>query len=408
MELDIVNEIEKGNLKLYEIEKITKDVNKAAELRRKFLENKIGVSLENIGKYHIDLNSTYNKNIENAIGCIQIPVGIAGPIMIKGDYANCEFYIPIATTEGALVASVNRGCSALYESGYVYTKILDDKMTRAPLIKVKNITHALEIVEWIKEHFNDIKDVFESRSKHLKLKNIKHWILGRNLWLRFEAESGDAMGMNMVTIATDLAIKYILNHNKDAKLIALSGNLCTDKKTSSINWLLGRGKTVVAEATINRDIVRNKLKTTPEEAVETAYRKNILGSSFIHSYGLNAHFANVVAGIFLATGQDAAQIVESSMGVSIAELNENGDLYVSVYLPSLEVGTVGGGTHLSTQSECLKLLGCYGSGNPPGSNAKKFSEIIAAAVLAGEISLLSALASGHLAKAHEEFGGHKK
>lgn len=363
--------------------------------------------MDHIGNYSIDLNLTLNRNIENSIGCVQIPVGIVGPLKVKGDYANGDFYIPIATTEGALVASVNRGCSALNEGGGVYTKIIDDKMSRAPLLKVKNIRHALEVLEWIKEHYKQIKEVFESKSKHLKLKDIKHWIIGKNLWLRFEADTGDAMGMNMVTIASDLATQYIIENNKDVKILALSGNLCTDKKTSAINWILGRGKTVIAEATIPREVVKRKLKTTPEEAADVAMRKNILGSAFVHSYGLNAHFSNVIAGIFLATGQDAAQIVESSMGISNAEVDEEGDLYVSVYLPSLEVGTVGGGTHLPTQAECLKILNCYGSGEPPGSNSKKFAEIIAAATLAGEVSLLSALAAGHLAKAHEKLGKQK-
>lgn len=400
----MLSEIDSGKLKLYEIEKITKDVNKAAEIRRKYLEKKFGVIFDHVGKHSIDLNLTYNRNIENCIGCIQIPVGIAGPLKINGDYAKGEFFIPIATTEGALIASINRGCAALNESEGVFTKIIDDKMTRAPLLKVKSFKQALEIVSWIKDHFQEIKKIFESKSKHVKLRDIKHWIIGKNLWIRFEAETGDAMGMNMVTIASDLAMQYIIENNKDVKLVALSGNLCTDKKVSSINWVLGRGKTILAEATIPRETVKNKLKTTPEEAADVALRKNLLGSAFVHSYGLNAHFANIIAGMFIATGQDVAQVVESSMGISNAEVDEEGNLYVSIYLPSLEIGTVGGGTHLPTQSECLKLLRCFDQTDQPGFNSKKLGEIIAAAVLAGEVSLLSALASGHLAKAHERLG----
>jgi len=241
----------------------------------------------------------------------------------------------------------------------------------------------------------------------LKLINIQPWIIGRNVWLRFEAQTGDAMGMNMVTIATERACNYITENFKEAKLVALSGNLCTDKKPGAINWLLGRGKTVLAEVTVPREIVKEKLKTTPEEAQEVAFKKNILASAFAHSYGLNAHIANIIAAVFLATGQDAAQITESSMGISYAEVNEEGNLYVSVYLPSLEIGTVGGGTGLPTQKESLRILGCEGGGKESGENAKKFAEIIAATVLAGEISLLAALAAGHLAKAHIRLGKGK-
>jgi hydroxymethylglutaryl-CoA reductase (NADPH) len=405
---ELVEKVRSGLVKLYEIEKFTdNDVNKASEIRRKFLERELNIKLEYLGKYSIDLNQTLNRNIENAIGCVQIPVGIAGPLKINGEYANGLFYVPLATTEGALVASINRGCSVITASGGANTKILYDKMTRAPLFKVKNISEAVRFVQWIKERFEEIKTKFEEGSRHLKLVNIHPWMIGKNVWLRFEAQTGDAMGMNMVTIATERACKYIMENFKEAKLIALSGNLCTDKKPGAINWLLGRGKTVLAEVTIPRDIVKEKLKTTPEEAQEVAFKKNILASAFAHAYGLNAHIANIIAAIFLATGQDAAQITESAMGISYAEVDEEENLYVSVYLPSLEIGTVGGGTGLPTQRENLRILGCEGGGKEPGLNAKKFAEIIAATVLAGEISLLAALAAGHLAQAHIRLGKGK-
>jgi 3-hydroxy-3-methylglutaryl-coenzyme A reductase (EC 1.1.1.34) len=405
---DLIEKIRSGEIKLYEIEKfINNDVNKASEIRRKFLEQELNIKLDHLGKYSIDLNQTFNKNIENAIGCVQIPVGIAGPLKINGEYAKGLFYVPLATTEGALVASVNRGCSVITSSGGAFTKILYDKMTRAPLFKVKNISEAIRLTQWVKENFDEIKRKFEEGSRHLKLINIQPWIIGRNVWLRFEAQTGDAMGMNMVTIATERACNYITENFKEAKLVALSGNLCTDKKPGAINWLLGRGKTVLAEVTVPREIVKEKLKTTPEEAQEVAFKKNILASAFAHSYGLNAHIANIIAAVFLATGQDAAQITESSMGISYAEVNEEGNLYVSVYLPSLEIGTVGGGTGLPTQKESLRILGCEGGGKESGENAKKFAEIIAATVLAGEISLLAALAAGHLAKAHIRLGKGK-
>ncbi|MDT7891803.1 MAG: hydroxymethylglutaryl-CoA reductase (NADPH) [Thermoproteota archaeon] len=400
---ELLEKLKKGELKLYEIEEFTKDVNKASEIRRKFLEETLKISLEYLGKYSIDLNLTYRKNIENAIGCVQIPLGIAGPLLVNGDYAKGFYYIPLATTEGALVASVNRGCSILTASEGVRTKILEDKMTRAPLFKVKNISRALEIVEWINEHFQELKEKFEEGSRHLKLKAIKPWIIGTNLWLRLEAETGDAMGMNMVTIASDRFAKFLIEKNPDLELVALSGNLCTDKKAGSINWLLGRGKSVIAEAFIAKEILENKLKVAPKQIEEVNNRKNILGSAFAHAYGLNAHMANVIAAIFLATGQDAAQITESSMGITYVEANDKG-LYISVYLPSLEIGTVGGGTHLPTQREALRIMGCEGAGIYAGYNAKKFAEIIAGACLAGELSLLIALAKNELARSHEKLG----
>ncbi len=403
---ELIEKIKKGELKMYELDDFTKDVNKAAEIRRKYLMEIFNIELSKIGEYSIDLNLTYKKNIENAIGCVQIPLGIAGPLLINGEFAKGNFFVPLATTEGALVASVNRGCSILTSSGGVQAKVIDDKMTRAPLFKVSGMKRGLEIIGWIKEHYEDLKEKFQEGSRHLQLKSIKPWLIGTNLWLRIEAETGDAMGMNMVTIASERMARYIIEHNSDLSLVALSGNLCTDKKPGSINWLLGRGKSVIAEAFIERKILENRLKVTPREIVDVNNRKNILASAFAHAYGLNAQIANIVAAIFLATGQDAGQLTESSMGITYAEETGEG-LYLSVYLPSLEVGTVGGGTHLPTQREALRLIGCEGGGEKPGNNAKKLAEVIASTCLAGELSLLSALAKNELAKAHEKLGRAK-
>lgn len=413
LEMDIeeaVKKIVKGEIKFYKIEEIlNNDVNLAAKSRVLALEKIYRIKLDYIPNYTIDLNLTYGRNIENAIGCVQVPLGIAGPLLVNGEYAKGTFYVPLATTEGALVASVNRGCSAITASGGAKVKIFRDSMARAPLFETPSIDHAMRMVRWVKENYEDIKKIFEAGSRFTKLLDIETWIVGRYVWLRFKSKTGDAMGMNMVTLASDRASKYIIEHLKFPKLISLSGNLCVDKKPSAVNWLLGRGKTVVAEAKIKKEIVRDKLKTTPELIVKVNIEKNLLGSGLAHAYGLNAHVANIVAAIFLATGQDLAQIVESSMAITIADITEEGDLYISVTLPSLEVGTVGGGTHLPTQREALRILGCEGSGDPPGTNSRKLAEIIAATSLAGELSLLSALAAGHLARAHEKLGrGRRK
>ena len=399
-----VEKVVKGEIPFHELEKFMGNANVATLVRRKALEKMLNVSLPSIGSTIIDFVEVVGRNIENPIGAVQIPLGIAGPLKIEGDYAKGEYFIPLATTEGALVAGVNRGCKAITLSGGAKAKILYDGMTRAPLFWTPDVETAIELVNWVKENFNEIKREAESTTRYGKLERIEPYIMGNNVWLRFIYKTGDAMGMNMVTIATDKACKYIMkNFPKQIKYIALSGNMCTDKKPALINMLHGRGKTIVAEAIVKRDVVEEVLKTTPEDIVEVNIRKNLLGSARAGSLSFNAHYANIIAAIFIATGQDAAQVVESSMGYTWAEMRNN-DLYISVTLPSLEVGTVGGGTHLPTQREALEILGVFGGGDPPGVNAKKFAEIVASAVLAGELNLLAALAAGHLAEAHLRLG----
>ena len=392
-------------VKLHEFEKIYGDANKAAEARRQYLEKAVGVRLENIGKTIIDLNTVVGRNIENVIGAVQIPVGVAGPLLVRGDYANGYFYVPLATTEGALVASVNRGAKFVTESGGVRVKVLKDGMARAPLFRLPSLVDAVEFVEWVTQHFDELKKAAESTTRHGRLKEVQPFIVGNYVWLRLVFSTGDAMGMNMATIASDAVAKYVQQHFPKARLVALSGNMCVDKKANAVNFLLGRGKTVVAEAVVKREVLE-RLGITAEDVHEVNVRKNLIGSALAHSYGFNAHFANIVAAIFIATGQDVAQVVESSMGITSTEPRDEG-LYISVFLPSLEVGTVGGGTGLPTQREALALLGVAGSGNPPGTNALKFAEIIAAAVLAGELNLLIALARNELASAHQRLGRAK-
>ena len=403
---ELVEKVASGEIKLHQVEKYTDgDKKLATEIRRRALEKKLGVKLEDIGHYSIDPNRLIGKNIENMIGVVQIPMGVAGPLKINGEYAKGEFYIPLATTEGALVASVNRGCSALTEAGGVKTTLIDDKMARAPLLKCPDARRAREVAEWVQNNLDYLQEAAVSKvTRHGKLRSVKPFIVGNNLYLRFEFETGDAMGMNMVTISSEEIMKVIEEKFPDVKYLALSGNLCVDKKPNALNFIEGRGKTVIAEAIIPREIVEKKLKTTPELIAEVNYRKNLVGSAQAASYGFNAHFGNIVGAIFLATGQDEAQITEGSHGITLAEVTPEGDLYISITMPSLEIGTVGGGTRVPTQREALSIMGVAGGGDPPGSNAKKFAEIVAGAVLAGELSLLAAIAAKHLAKAHKELG----
>ncbi|EWG07728.1 MAG: 3-hydroxy-3-methylglutaryl-CoA reductase [Candidatus Aramenus sulfurataquae] len=314
----------------------------------------------------------------------------------------------MATTEGALIASVNRGMKTLREAGEVTTKIFFDGMARAPVFKFKSIRDAHDFVKWVYSSMEKIREVAESTTSHGKLKDVQVFSLANNVWLRLVFETGDAMGMNMATLASEEVCRYIEENFRGAKCIAVSGNMCSDKKQSMINSVFGRGKTVSAEITIPKEVVEKDLHTTAEQIHEVNLRKNWLGSARAGNiFQFNAHFANIIAAIFLATGQDMAQVVESSSGYTWTEVRD-GDLYVSVTLTSLEVGTVGGGTRLPTQREALSIMGVEGSGNPPGANAKKFAEIIAAAVLAGELNLLAALANKELGRAHKRLGRNIK
>ncbi|WP_303234815.1 hydroxymethylglutaryl-CoA reductase (NADPH) [Methanosphaera cuniculi] len=397
-EKEILEKLKTGEIRLFEIEKYTNTANEATDIRRKYIENETKVQLPHIASYSIDMTDTAAKNIENQIGTIQIPVGVVGPIEINMDDETFKTYVPMATTEGALLASVNRGCSTIRKSGGCNVSILANQMTRAPVIKTKSTRDANQLKQWIKNNFDEIKKVAQSTTSHGKLLKIDPIaIVGRYVYPRFVFDSGDSMGMNMVTIATEEALKLIEKEN-DIDVIALSGNFCVDKKPSAINMIEGRGKSVVAEVIVPKEVVEKTLKTTTQEIVEVNYSKNLLGSAISGSFGYNAHFANMVAALFLATGQDPAHVVEASLGITTAE-NENGDLYFSVTLPDLPVATVGGGTRLETATESLNLIDAKGSGK-----VNKFASIVAGIVLAGELSLAGALAAGHLASAHKKLG----
>lgn len=395
---EIMKKLVKGELKLHQIDNYTDNTQEAVEVRREFAEKISGASLNHLSQHSMDLAKAMKRNIENPIGTVQIPVGLAGPLQINGEHAQGDYYIPLATSEGALVASVNRGCSVTKAVGGTTVRIIDDKMTRAPVIRAKSVTEALEIKEWIERHFIELKEAAESTTRHGKLLKIDPIVVvGRYVYPRFTFTTGDSMGMNMVTIATEKALE-ILTRETGAHVVALSSNLCVDKKPSALNLIEGRGKTLVAEILIPKEIVEKKLKTTSKSIMEVNQAKNLIGSAIAGSMGFNAHYANMIGAIFLATGQDEAHIVEGSLGITIAE-EQDGDLYFSVTLPDVPLATVGGGTNLETATECLEIMGVHG-----GGKVKKFAEIVGATVLAGELSLMGALAAGHLARAHKDLG----
>lgn len=414
---DLADRVLSGDLPLHELEAHA-DADTAAEARRRLLERSTGetdVDLSTIGDFSFDA-SIAESNIENMVGAVQIPVGIAGPLTINGealsdstsnsksdsDSDSRTRYLPLATTEGALVASVNRGCSAIQAGGGANACVLQSKMTRAPVFHVQNVHKASAVVSWVREHEDRLAEAAMETTSHGELLDVTPYVVGDSVFLRFGYDTKDAMGMNMATIATQAACEVVESETA-ADLIALSGNLCTDKKPAAVNAIEGRGRTVAADVVLTREQVEDRFKTTPEAIEEANTRKNLIGSAKAGSLGFNAQAANVVAAAFLATGQDAAQVVEGANAITTVDVRGD-DLYASVTLASLDVGTVGGGTKLPTQAEALDILGVRGGGDPPGTNADALAELIATGALAGELSLLGALASSNLASAHEQLG----
>lgn len=367
------------------------------EERRKIVEKLKGISLDAVGIYPKGLEEAQNKNCENMIGSVQIPLGVAGPLEIKGEGIDGKFYIPLATTEGALVASVNRGCKALTMSGGVQVVLENIGMTRGPVFETKGIKDGINFKNWLDLHTSDLKTIVESTSSHLKLFKWDTNMTGRNFFIRFYFDTEDAMGMNMVTFATDKLVEFI-EEKTEVKCLSIAGNYDIDKKPAWLNFILGRGKKVWAEGFVPPKIVKEVLKTTPEKIHKVCQTKCLLGSAISGSLGFNAHFANILAAIFLATGQDMAHTGEGSLGITSTDIVKD-NLYISVYLPDIAAGTVGGGTGLPAQKEALNILGV--GGGDGGKNAMRFAQIIASAVLAGELSLLASLAQGSLARSHK-------
>ena len=381
----------------------------SADERRKGVEKELSVTLGHIGSYSLDAAAAGTRNCENMIGAAQIPIGVAGPLITTSVNGKSNtYYLPLATTEGALVASVNRGCKAITASGGTTVDSHYVGATRGPVFKVASLSENRKLYEFIEGHFSALKDITEKTSRHLTLKKITSRGVGLYRFVRFVYDTQDAMGLNMVTIATDAASRYI-EEQTGSTCVALSGNFCVDKKASWQNAVSGRGTEVWAEVVLPADVLRSVLKTDAKKVYGTWVAKCMLGSAMTGSIGFNGQFANVVAALFIATGQDPAHVVEGSLGVTTAEVVNGSDLYVSVYLPDLMVGTVGGGTSLATQHEALSMLGVAGASpeGERGKNAQQLAEIVAAAALAGEISLLSSLEQGTLAQAHSRLGRGK-
>ncbi|KAL1922710.1 uncharacterized protein VTP21DRAFT_10249 [Calcarisporiella thermophila] len=387
----------------YALENVLKDCTRAVHIRRSLVSRQImkrKFEIDALPMHHYDYTRVLGACCENVIGYVPIPVGVAGPLQIDSEMVQ----IPMATTEGALVASTARGCKVLNMSGGVSTVLIKDGMTRGPVVEFPSIALAAEAKGWLeKEGSSWAAEIFNSTSRYARLKDLKVALAGRLVFIRFTATTGDAMGMNMVSKGCERIMASLQEKFPSMRVISVSGNYCTDKKPAAINWIEGRGKSVVAEAVIPEEIVHTVLKTSVDTLVELNTSKNLIGSAMAGSIGgFNAHVANVLTAIFIATGQDPAQNVESSNCITLMKgLNNNRDLYISCTMNSIEVGTIGGGTGLPAQSTMLDLLGVRGPhATQPGANSQRLARIICAACMAGELSLCSALAAGQLVKSH--------
>ncbi|KAK7360372.1 hypothetical protein VNO77_02361 [Canavalia gladiata] len=401
---ETVQAVVSGSIPSYSLESRLGECRRAAAIRREVVQRITGRSLEGLPVEGFDYESILGQCCEMPIGYVQIPVGVAGPLLLDGS----EYTVPMATTEGCLVASTNRGCKAIYVSGGASSVLLRDGMTRAPVVRFPSAKRAAQLKLYLEDplNFDSLTVVFNKSSRFARLQSVQCAIAGKNLYIRFRCSTGDAMGMNMVSKGVQNVLDFLQDDFSDMDVIGISGNFCSDKKAAAVNWIEGRGKSVVCEAIIKEDVVKKVLKTSVEALVELNMLKNLTGSAVAGALGgFNAHASNIVSAIYIATGQDPAQNVESSHCITMMEaVNDGKDLHISVTMPSVEVGTVGGGTQLASQSACLNLLGVKGaSKESPGSNSRLLATIVAGSVLAGELSLMSAIAAGQLVKSHMKY-----
>lgn len=397
---ELVEELVRGERRFHALPK-SLGADEAGRIRREALEEISGGSMEHTGVFSFDSETAANRNCENFIGVAQVPVGVIGPLRLLGEHVDGDVFVPLATTEAALVASANRGCAAIREAGGATVRVEDVGMTRAPVFRTSGIDETRRFLAWIREHEDEIRAITDGTSRYLTLLDIRPYAFGTSVFLRFKFDSGDAMGMNMATIACDKVVNELIEPETGVTCIALSGNYCVDKKPAAINFQEGRGKRVFAEIVLEAPVLKRYLKTTARDLVEAQYRKNLLGSIAAGSRGFNAHYANILAAFFIATGQDPAHVVEGSLGVTCIEPRGPEAVYASIYLPDLPVGAIGGGTSLATQREALALIGVAPDPENPGAAARRLAEIIGGAVLAGELSLMAAFTSHDLARAHE-------
>ena len=367
--------------------------------RQSFIRERTGATLEHVAGYSIDPGVTRG-NIEHFTGVAQVPLGFAGPLLVHGQHAQGEFYVPLAASEGTLVASYNRGMKVLHRSGGVKCAVVGDNMQRAPVFVFEDAANARRFADWLLEQEASIKGAADATDPFVKFDHIDCYLSNHFAFLRFNFKTGDAAGMNMVGKATFAACNWILQHCDivDVKQFYLESNFATDKKASMVNIMRTRGKRVTAEALIKRDVLL-EVMDAETESLYHHYKIATIGTLLSGANNNGCHSANAITAMFLATGQDVANVSESSTAVLFAELTPEKDLLMSITLPSLIVASCGGGTGLPTQRECLEALGCYGAGK-----VNKLAEIVAGTVLAGEISLAAAISSLDWVSSHDQYG----
>jgi len=349
-----------------------------------------------------DYISSFQGNIENFIGTVKVPVGLAGPLRVNGLFAQGDYYIPLATTEAALVASYNRGAQLISEAGGCSAMLLDEGVGRAPGFAFRTLEECGLFVNWVLSQWEAFQREADSTTRYGKLFDMRTAIEGNHVYLHFDFETADAAGQNMVTIATEAICAYITQHCPIVpQYFFVEANLSGDKKASAQSLLTVRGKKVSAEVIIPAELVHERLHTTPERMADFC-RMGSMGAVLSGTIGVQGHFANGLAALYIACGQDAACVAESAVGVTRFEVTPEGSLYATVTLPNLIVGTVGGGTKLPSQHACLDILGLAGP-----EKAQALAEVCAGVCLSGEISLAAALCAGHFTRAHERLARNR-
>jgi hydroxymethylglutaryl-CoA reductase (NADPH) len=366
--------------------------------RRAWVAQRTGATLQHTGTNSFDPQSMRG-NIENPIGVVQVPLGVAGPVLIHGQHANGLFYVPMATTEGALIRSYERGMVALARAGGVQAAVLSDENQTAPSFFFPDVERASEFCAWAPAQFAEMKIEAAKTTRHGALRNIACYQAGRQVIVNLGFSTGDAQGMNMIVKATDAICRWIERNCPGARYLLFSG-MCSEKRASGFLMTRGKGKRVTAGAMLTHDVLRLYLHVTADQLFRV-WQSTVMGHLQAGAIGYNAHAANGLTAIFIATGQDVANVVNSACAVTCFEPNSEG-LYVSITLPALSVATVGGGTALPSQSEALTIMDCHGAGK-----AKKLAEIVAATLLGGEISMGAAIGAGEFVDAHEQYGRNR-
>jgi hydroxymethylglutaryl-CoA reductase (NADPH) len=367
--------------------------------RRRWVEERTGARLQHVGACSL-AGEAMRGNVENPVGAAQVPLGVAGPLRVEGEHARGDFYVPLATTEGALVRSYERGMVTLTRAGGATARVVVDENRVSPVFRFEDVAEAVAFARDLAGCFEALKAAAESTTRHGRLLRLEPLPLGREVVVHFCYWTADAHGMNMIVKATDRACRWLVEQGRARGYYLFSGAE-SEKRASGSLFAGGKGKKVLADARIPARLVRAYLHTTPERMADL-WQRTVLGHLQAGSLGYNGHFANGLTALFIACGQDVANVANSAVGVTVFERSEEGDLHASVTLPSLTVATVGGGTGLGTARECLEMLGCTGAGSAP-----KLAEIAAATLLAGELSMGAAIASGEFVAAHETYGRNR-